>query len=56
MAKDAKTKPAPLDRVTWLAATNEARRAEAERLLGLFTDVTGWEPRLWGPTIAGFGR
>ena len=33
-----------------------ARRAEAERLLTIFGEVTGWEPRLWGPSMVGFGR
>lgn len=38
-----------------IAAIEDAgRRAEAERLLALFREVTGWEPRLWGRMI-GFG-
>jgi hypothetical protein len=24
-------------------------------LVKLFEDVTGWKPRMWGPTIIGFG-
>lgn len=56
MAKEAKTKFAPLDPTLWLETVDPARRAEAETLLALFRTVTGWEPRLWGPTIAGFGR
>jgi hypothetical protein len=55
MAKQ-KTKSAPLDRVVWLAGVEAARRAEAERLLVIFGEVTGWEPRLWGPSMVGFGR
>lgn len=53
---DLKTKSAPLDRDSWLAGVDPARRAEAERLLALFGAVTGWEPRLWGPSMVGFGR
>lgn len=53
---EAKTKSAPLDREVWLAGVEPARRAEAERLLALFDAVTGWEPRLWGPSMVGFGR
>jgi hypothetical protein len=56
MAKEAKTKTAALDRDVWLAGVEEPRRDEAERLLSLFAEVTGWEPRLWGPSIVGFGR
>ncbi len=53
---EAKTKSAPLDRGDWLEGVEPARRAEAERLLVLFAEVTGWEPRLWGPSIVGLGR
>jgi hypothetical protein len=56
MAKDAKTKSAPLDRAVWLAGVEPARSGEAERLLAIFAEVTGWEPRLWGPSMVGFGR
>ncbi|MGL4238588.1 DUF1801 domain-containing protein [Tabrizicola sp.] len=57
MAKERKTKSAPLDRAAFLAGVESAeRRAEAERLIGLFGRVTGWEPRLWGPSMVGFGR
>jgi len=53
---DAKTKSAAFDREAWLAGVDPARRAEAERLLAIFAEVTGWEPRLWGPSMVGFGR
>lgn len=56
MAKEAKTKSAALDPVAWLAGVDPKRRDEAERLLALFGEVTGWEPRLWGPSMVGFGR
>lgn len=51
-----KTKSAALDRAAWLAGVEPRRRDEAERLLALFGEVTGWEPRLWGPSMVGFGR
>lgn len=41
---------------TWLAGVMPARQAEAERLLAIFGEETGWEPRLWGPSMVGFGR
>lgn len=56
MAYDAKTQSAALDREVWLAGVEAARRGEADRLLALFADATGWEPRLWGPSMIGFGR
>lgn len=32
------------------------RRAQGLELLDIFTEVTGAQPRLWGPTIVGFGH
>ena len=41
----------------FLAAVEpEARRAEAARLDAIFREVTGWQPRMWGPSIVGYGR
>jgi hypothetical protein len=56
MAYVAKTKSAALDREGWLAGVDRDRRAEAERLLSIFGEETGWEPRLWGASMVGFGR
>ena len=56
MAAEAKTTSAALDRAAWLEAVDPARRAEAARLLDLFAGATGWEPRLWGASMVGFGR
>jgi Domain of unknown function (DU1801) len=57
MAFEAKTKSAHLDRAAFLASVeNPERREEAERLLAIFGEVTGWEPRLWGASMVGFGR
>lgn len=56
MAREAKTKSAALDRETWLTGVDPKRREEAGRLLTIFGEVTGWEPRLWGPSMVGFGR
>jgi hypothetical protein len=52
----AKMQSAALDREVWLAGVEPARRAEAGRLLAIFAEATGWEPRLWGPSMVGFGR
>jgi hypothetical protein len=57
MAKAAKTTSAALDRGAFMAGVDgPGRRAEAERLMEIFAEVTGWEPRLWGASIIGFGR
>lgn len=34
----------------------ERRRSEAETLVALFGKTTGWAPRMWGPSIIGFGQ
>lgn len=34
---------------------HETRRSDATTLLKLFGKVTGWKPKMWGPTIIGFG-
>jgi hypothetical protein len=34
----------------------EHKRAEARRLDQLFRKVTGWRPRMWGPSIIGYGE
>ena len=38
------------------AVDNPTRRADAETLDALFRDVTGWEPRMWGPSLIGYGE
>lgn len=57
MADEQKTKAAPLDRDSWLAAVEPAeRRAEAAQLLQIFAEATGYPPLLWGGAMVGFGR
>jgi hypothetical protein len=36
--------------------TDERRRRDCQDLLGLMQDVTGDPPKMWGPSIVGFGR
>jgi Domain of unknown function (DU1801) len=51
-----KTKPTKVSVKSFIAAVpNETRRKDAESLLKLFAKVTGWKPKMWGPTIVGFG-
>lgn len=37
------------------AVENDTRRADADRLLEIYADATGMEPRMWGPSIIGYG-
>jgi hypothetical protein len=51
-----KTKPTDASVAAFIAAVPDARRrAEAEALLDLYRDATGLEPKMWGPSIIGFG-
>jgi hypothetical protein len=38
------------------ARATPAQRPDCDRLLALFTRVTGEPARMWGPSIVGFGR
>ena len=57
MAKAAlKTRPTDADVTAFIETVEPARRkAEAYQLIDLFRKVTGEEPRMWGPSIIGFG-
>lgn len=51
-----KTTPTDADVAAFVAAVEHpVRRRDAERLVALMTRVTGEPPRMWGPTIVGFG-
>jgi hypothetical protein len=34
----------------------EEKRQDSFRLIGLMREWSGFEPRMWGPTMLGFGR
>jgi hypothetical protein len=34
---------------------NETRRSDSVKLIKIFKSITGFEPKMWGPTIIGFG-
>lgn len=38
------------------AVADERRRADGRTVLALMREVTGEEPKMWGPSIVGFGR
>jgi hypothetical protein len=51
-----KTKPTKISPDSYIAAiTNEEQRNDARRLVVLMRKVTGQEPRMWGPSMVGFG-
>ena len=51
-----KTKPTKVSVDRHIAAIrNEEQRNDAERLVALMRKVTKQEPRMWGPSIVGFG-
>ena len=51
-----KTKPTEVSAETHIAAiANEEQRNDAQILVALMRRVTKQEPRMWGPSIVGFG-
>jgi hypothetical protein len=51
-----KTKPTKVSVESHIAAmANEEQRKDARRLVALMRKVTKQKPRMWGPTIVGFG-
>jgi len=53
---ETKTKPTEVSAESHIAAiTNEEQRTDAQTLVALMRRVTGQEPRMWGPSIVGFG-
>ena len=58
MAKaDNKTKPTDVAPEDYVAAIEHNRRREdGEELLKFFGRVTGLKPKMWGPSLIGYGR
>ena len=53
---DNKTQPTQQSVAAFIAKIeNPVRRADAMALDVLFRQITGWEPRMWGPTLIGYG-
>jgi len=53
---DIKTKPTKLSVTAFInAVTNETQRADARALVKLIQNVVGEKPKMWGPSIVGFG-
>lgn len=52
-----KTKPTAVSVEAFIEKVpNEVRRKDAKTLLALMKRVTGETPKMWGPSIIGFGR
>lgn len=57
MAYELKTKETNADVEAFLnAVPDERKRRDSFTILEMMRDVTGEEPKMWGPTIVGFGR
>src|SRR4051794_32386382 len=54
MARDAKTKQTSADVDAFIAGS--PKPADGAAVCALMRRVTGLEPRMWGPTIVGFGE
>ncbi len=53
---EAKTRPTGASVIEFLEGVdNDRRREDAFALLQLMRQVTGLEPKMWGPSIVGFG-
>ena len=50
-----KTTATEVSAADFIAAQAEPRRAEAAAIDAIFRRVTGLEPKLWGPSIIGYG-
>ena len=52
-----KTQITPVSPEEFIASVDHpTRRADAEALDGMFRRITGWQPRMWGPTMLGYGQ
>lgn len=52
-----KTKPTGASIEEYIASrASEAQRADCTELMALLESITGEEPRMWGPSIVGYGR
>ena len=53
---DNKTKPTKISVSAFIdALTDETRRADAKAVVKLIQSATGEKPKMWGPSIIGFG-
>ncbi|MFN3931755.1 MAG: DUF1801 domain-containing protein [Brevundimonas sp.] len=56
MASEQKTKPTAVSVADFIASVEDPkRRADAEAACALLAEASGEPPRMWGPSIVGFG-
>jgi len=56
MGKVTKTKVTAVSVTDFISSVeSDTRRADAVALVKMLKSITGWEPKMWGPTIIGFG-
>jgi hypothetical protein len=57
MAKENKTTETQVSAIDFINSyvENEQKKADCFRLIELMTEWSGFEPKMWGPTIIGFG-
>ena len=56
VSKDVKTTAAELDTANYLATLEKpGPREDALKLVDVFKNASGQEPRMWGASIVGFG-
>ena len=52
-----KTRPTQLSPEEFIeSVSHPTRQADARTLLALMKSITGWTPRMWGPSMIGFGE
>ncbi|PKL81935.1 MAG: hypothetical protein CVV24_12745 [Ignavibacteriae bacterium HGW-Ignavibacteriae-3] len=58
MAKKNKTSETKVSVIDFISSymDNDQKKADSFRLIELMSEWSGFEPKMWGPTIIGFGR
>lgn len=52
-----KTQPTPVSPADFIESVEHpVRREDARTLLALMSRITGWEAKMWGPSMIGFGE
>lgn len=52
-----KTQPTPVSPADFIETVEHpVRREDARTLLALMSRITGWEAKMWGPSMIGFGE
>jgi len=52
--KTKKTEQSPQNYIA--AISDNARRADCQSILEMMAEISGWEPKMWGASIVGFGE